>query len=683
MPTLLTVSAALALPFLTGVNAFWRMNCAIINTGRIDPLVNPGAVSAHTHTIVGGSNIGVNSTGASLVDSKCSSCEIQADKSAYWSPLLFYNYPNGSFIEVPHDGSVVYYIGRAPAVNITPFPEGFMMLSGNKAARSYDHETMTWGNAEYPGVPVSDRVTFVCLTAGAEPPQQHYMFTPTQCINGMRAQIAFQSCWNGVDLYKSDNSHVAYLTNIDGGICPPGYPVQLPLIFIETLYSPATLPGAVDDSRFVFSQGDPTGYGFHADFQNEMPSPINETVLGLLDNLPGCIEITYGPDAAPASSMDCPTNIRAPAIIPTIDSVPRPTSSPIPDEPFGLPEQTYMGCYNDSDFTFSVLNSLAITNYTVMTVEWCQQYCMNNGYIFSGVESAQECHCDNAINPTALNTDAPNQCTWDCGGTLTADEAGTQELCGGLGAMDVFRNTNASFRAFGNNASSAGQAQGYEPLALFASNYLGCYRDVVVPARTLDGPILQQNNMTIEMCEAFCQLGVGYQYYGLEYSTQCYCGNYIIAPNFLLTPDTSPSNSTCGVTCAGASSELCGGSGAMSLYNNTAFTLPVVLPSVGRYRSGDCLTDRGPVGVRALAGAGVTDSVHMTVERCIKFCLGKYMHYAGVEYGAECYCANEITVVSGVEVAQCNATDEMLCSGSQFEYCGGSGFMNLYYSDTL
>ena len=210
----------------------------------------------------------MNATGASLLNSKCTSCEITTDKSAYWSPLLYYNYPNGTFIEVPHTGSVVYYLGRGLNGTTVPFPPGFKVLSGNKAARSYDNQTMTWGNATYPGRPVADRVSFVCLTAGLSPPDQPYLQTPTRCINGMRAQVAFQACWNGVDLYKSDNSHVAYLSGIDNGVCPPGYEIQLPLVFVETDYGTANVPEGNDDSRFVFSQGDPTGYGFHADFQN-------------------------------------------------------------------------------------------------------------------------------------------------------------------------------------------------------------------------------------------------------------------------------------------------------------------------------------------------------------------------------------------------------------------------------
>lgn len=71
------------------VKAFWRMGCSTIMNGRIDPIVNPGNLSSHSHTIVGGSNIGIDSSYESMINSACTSCEIQADKSAYWAPILY------------------------------------------------------------------------------------------------------------------------------------------------------------------------------------------------------------------------------------------------------------------------------------------------------------------------------------------------------------------------------------------------------------------------------------------------------------------------------------------------------------------------------------------------------------------------------------------------------------------
>ena len=78
----------------------------------------------------------------------------------------------------------------------------------------------------------------------------------TNCSNGLRAQIQFQSCWDGINLYKSDNSHVAYMSQIDNGVCPPGYPVQLVHLFYEVLYGTNNIH--LDGGRFVFAQGDTT-----------------------------------------------------------------------------------------------------------------------------------------------------------------------------------------------------------------------------------------------------------------------------------------------------------------------------------------------------------------------------------------------------------------------------------------
>ena len=36
--------------------AFWRMGCSKLTLGRVDPIVSPGQVSAHVHTVVGSSS---------------------------------------------------------------------------------------------------------------------------------------------------------------------------------------------------------------------------------------------------------------------------------------------------------------------------------------------------------------------------------------------------------------------------------------------------------------------------------------------------------------------------------------------------------------------------------------------------------------------------------------------------
>jgi hypothetical protein len=62
---------------------------------------------------------------------------------------------------------------------------------------------------------------------------------------------------------QSDQSHVDYLSQIDNGVCSPTHPVLLPHVFIEVLYSVANINQ--DGGKFVFANGDETGYGFHGE----------------------------------------------------------------------------------------------------------------------------------------------------------------------------------------------------------------------------------------------------------------------------------------------------------------------------------------------------------------------------------------------------------------------------------
>jgi hypothetical protein len=101
------------------------------------------------------SDININSTQDSLSASSCTSCQIQSDKSAYWTPQLYYAHPDGTFDEVPNNGMAVYYLGRGDEGGWQPFPKGFKMLSGNSSARSYDSLTLTTTSG---GRPIADRV---------------------------------------------------------------------------------------------------------------------------------------------------------------------------------------------------------------------------------------------------------------------------------------------------------------------------------------------------------------------------------------------------------------------------------------------------------------------------------------------------------------------------------------------
>lgn len=89
--------------------AYWLMAPNnILTTQRLDPVVSPGQASTHVHSVVGGSNFGLNTSTAALRQSSCTSIPIPEDKSNYWFPHLYFQWSNGTFTSV--SGNPVMYV---------------------------------------------------------------------------------------------------------------------------------------------------------------------------------------------------------------------------------------------------------------------------------------------------------------------------------------------------------------------------------------------------------------------------------------------------------------------------------------------------------------------------------------------------------------------------------------------
>ena len=96
--------------------------------------------------------------------------------------------------------------------------------------------------------------------------------------------------------------------------------------------------------------------------------------------------------------------------------------------------------------------------------------------------------------------------------------------------------------------------------------YMGCGTDTYGnPALT--GPIQDTPTMTVEMCIGLCG-GKGYSIAGLEYGSQCFCGNTVPA-RAMPTPGLI---GACTKPCAGKSTEICGNGNALSLYKKCTGT---------------------------------------------------------------------------------------------------------------
>jgi len=77
-----TVALGLAVG-ISPVAAFWRMPCpGRLTLERIDPVISPGQVSGHVHTVSGGSGLNFTTSFQQQRNSACSSCPVKQDLSA-------------------------------------------------------------------------------------------------------------------------------------------------------------------------------------------------------------------------------------------------------------------------------------------------------------------------------------------------------------------------------------------------------------------------------------------------------------------------------------------------------------------------------------------------------------------------------------------------------------------------
>ena len=109
-----------------------------------------------------------------------------------------------------------------------------------------------------------------CLNYNAPPLPETNGFPTYNCPDGLRAQVYFPHCWDGVNNWLPGSKHVSYGEGQfdQGGKCPDTHPKRIIGLFYEFIFKDdyAYVPGAR-----VWASGDDTGYGMHGDFTNGWP----------------------------------------------------------------------------------------------------------------------------------------------------------------------------------------------------------------------------------------------------------------------------------------------------------------------------------------------------------------------------------------------------------------------------
>jgi hypothetical protein len=115
-----------------------------------------------------------------------------------------------------------------------------------------------------------------------------------------------------------------------------------------------------------------------------------------------------------------------------------------------------------------------------------------------------------------------------------------------------------------------------------------------------------------------------------EYTTQCYCANS------LASTSTQLAQSSCNIPCGGNKTQTCGGSDAISLYNNSLYSptrivnTAIVPGNAGvSFNYTGCYTDN--VSGHALAAYGPSSVMPMTVEVCAGICFNQGYTVMGLE----------------------------------------------------
>ncbi|KAH9161006.1 WSC domain-containing protein [Lactarius sanguifluus] len=327
---------------------------------------------------------------------------------------------------------------------------------------------------------------------------------------------------------------------------------------------------------------------------------------------------------------------------------------------------TSFRCLEDggSPYHLPLLNGASYDDHTNMTIESCAAFCDSQSvsYRFMALTDGSHCSCDNFFE--YIFQGAGNHA---CSSTPCSGDPSEVD-CGGPSAASTYQKTDLTF-VIPTRVPSAD---------LWKSK--GCYSDSP-SARALHARV-DAGDTTVESCVAACedqQLTLA----GVEFGQECWCGSEIENGQTFVGNDDGikhgnfrphPDNAYCNMPCQGNPTELCGGAGRLNVYKFKG-TYPIgafVVKNAGGWKSHGCYSDS--TSSRTLERR--VDPGDVTVESCVSTCQSQSFTIAGLEFGQECWCGNQIqSPGASIPKSSCNKA----CSGDSTEVCGGPDALQIYY----
>ncbi|CAD6446517.1 86c7ab1a-b181-4c17-907e-67653ddef4d4 [Sclerotinia trifoliorum] len=331
----------------------------------------------------------------------------------------------------------------------------------------------------------------------------------------------------------------------------------------------------------------------------------------------------------------------------------------------------YLGCYSEGTAGRALAGLSPQAPPTGFTIELCAAGCQ--GFTYFGMEYANECYCGNLIGVGSVNqssgTPSINGCSMLCKGNA-------KEYCGGPGRLDVYMLNTASSSTTSSTSTAQTTSTSTSPSSFSTLStpstpsstsstsaiptptgpitvtnvpgydYLGCYSEATT-GRALSGlqPAPPVGGFTIESCQKICS---GFEYFGMEYSNECYCGATINAGS-VLQAGIIPTINGCDMLCAGNASEYCGGGSRLNMYQlngttSTPPTGPITVTNLTGWNYLGCYNE-STTG-RALSGLeNPIPGANNSVEACSTACAA--WTYFGVEY------VNVIAATRSIQARHC------------------------------